>query len=141
VEIGRRVLLALLLAFSATTVRAASDSPSGKGEADPNAPVFVKLPIFQIPVIERDQVTRRVSVAVALELVQGMTQDNVTPKQPLLIDAFLSDLYAIFSQHANFSRVADDRLIRTRLQQIADRILGPGVVRQVLIEQLFEQQL
>ena len=135
------MLLALLLAFSATTVHAASDSPSGKGEAVPNAPIFVKLPIFQIPVIERDQVTRRVSVAVALELVQGMTQDNVTPKQPLLIDAFLSDLYAIFSQHANSSRVADDRLIRTRLQQIADRILGPGVVRQVLIEQLFEQQL
>jgi flagellar protein FliL len=134
-------LLALLLGFSATTARAASDSPSGKGEAVPNGPLFVKLPIFQIPVIERDRVTRRVSVAVALELVQGMTQDNVTPKQPLLVDAFLSDLYAVFSQRANSSRVADGRLIRTRLQQIADRILGPGVVRQVLIEQLFEQQL
>jgi len=120
--------------------RAASDAPGDK-PAGPDGPLFVNLPIFQIPVIQGNQVRLQVSVTVALELFQGVSAESIEPKKPLLIDAFLSDLYTIFAQRADAPRVADYQLIRVRLQQIADRVLGPGVVRRVLIQQLFEQKL
>lgn len=135
----RRALLVLALMLPAARLRAASDKPGAK--AVPNGPIFVQLPIFQVPVIQGNQVRLQVSLTVALELVQGLSADSIEPKKPLLIDAFLRDLYAIFAQRANQSRVADDQLIRVRLQQIADRVLGPGIVRRVLIQQLFEQKL
>ena len=128
------------LALPTVIARAASDAP-GEKPSVPDGPLFVKLPIFQIPVIQHDQVRLQVSVTIALELVQGVGADSIDPKKPLLIDAFLRDLYAIFAQRADAPRVADDKLIRIRLQQIADTVLGPGIVRQVLIEQLFEQKL
>jgi len=142
--IGRRFLLGLAVCVPASAIGVVSGAFAQKGQKQgeaPPGPIFVNLPIFQIPVIEHDRVTRRVSVGIALELVEGVTEDTVTPKKPLLIDAYLSDLYAVFAQRADASRVADDRLVKARLQQIADRILGPGVVRQVLIQQLFEQPL
>jgi hypothetical protein len=136
-RIGRRTLLTLMLGAAA---RRAAAQQKPKEEA-PLGPQFVKLPIFQIPVIEGNEVTRRVSVEVALELVQGMSPDSIKEKQPLLIDAFLRDLYAVFAQRAGNSRVADDNTIRVRLQRIADQVLGAGVVRRVLVLQLFEQPL
>jgi len=132
--------MALALITAARGARAAADAPGDKPAA-PDGPLFVKLPIFQIPVIQGNQVRLRVSVTVALELVQGMSADSIEAKKPLLIDAFLRDLYVIFAQRADAPRVADDKLIRVRLQQIADRVLGPGVVRRVLIQQLFEEKL
>ena len=132
--------MVLALVSLARGARAASDAPGDK-PAGPDGPLFVKLPIFQIPVIQGNQVRLQVSVTVALELVQGVSADSIESKKPLLIDAFLRDLYAIFAQRADATRVADDQLIRVRLQQIADRVLGPGVVRRVLIQQLFEQKL
>src|SRR5579863_9618869 len=132
---SRRAFVIVVLALPAAIARAASDAPGGE-PAVPSGPAFVKLPIFQIPVIQRDQVRLRVSVAIALELVQGVSAESIEPKKPLLIDAFLRDLYVVFAQRADAARVADDKLIRIRLQQIADKVLGPGIVRQVLIQQL-----
>jgi hypothetical protein len=97
------------------------------------APAFVKLPLFNIPVIEGDKVTRQISVGIALELVEGLKPQSIDEKKPALIDAYIRDLYGMFGQRIQQS-------IKQRLAQTADRVLGPGMVRQVLVLELVERQ-
>jgi len=119
----------------------------GEGEGSPApaplvaGPTFVKLPLFNIPVIEGDKVTRQVTVGVALELVEGVKADSIDEKKPAVIDAFFRDLYGMFGQRSQISRVAVEGSIKQRLRQTADRVLGQGMVRQVLVLQLLERPL
>src|SRR5579872_3030900 len=141
------MLVALVLSAASglsTPLYAAGEEESpGKAEPGPAVPgpVFVKLPLFNIPVIEGDKVTRQVTVGVAFELVEGVKAESVDEKKPALIDAFFRDLYSMFGQRSGISRVAVEASIKQRLGQSADRVLGPGIVRQVLILELLERPL
>lgn len=135
------VLVALIL-FGASASGLPASAAGEEGPAPAPAltgPVFVKLPLFSIPVIEGDKVTRQVVVGVALELVEGVKAASIGEKQPAVIDAFFRDLYGMFGQRSQISRVAVERSIKQRLGQTADRVLGPGIVRQVLILDLLER--
>jgi hypothetical protein len=120
---------------------------AGEGEESPApapaiaGPTFVKLPLFNIPVIEGDKVTRQVTVGVALELVEGVKADSIDEKKPAVIDAFFRELYGMFGQRSQIARVAVEVSIKQRLAQSAEQVLGPGVVRQVLVLQLLERPL
>jgi flagellar basal body-associated protein FliL len=126
------------LSFAAGPALAAGQGGSEQAPAV-SGPAFVKLPLFNIPVIEGDKVTRLITVGVALELVEGLKPGSIEEKKPEVIDAFLRDLYAMFAQRSSTSRVAVEGSIKRRLAQTADRVLGPGKVRQVLIMDLLER--
>lgn len=121
------------------TALGAGEPGSEKLAPAPGGPAFVKLPLFSIPVIEGDKVTRQVAVGIVLELGAGQTLADLKPKENVLIDAFLRELYGIFAQRSGADRIADQHTLKERLGRTADRVLGSGVVRQVLIQQLFEQ--
>ena len=135
-SLARRRLLGCLLALVAASPARAQHAP----EPVPGAPVFVRLPLFVIPVIEGEEVTRTVTVGVALELAEGQTAESIEPKRPVLIDAFFKELYGMFGQRSRAGRIAEEGTIKERLGRVADRVLGPGVVKQVLIQQLFERE-
>ncbi len=124
------------------SLAAGEESPE-KGTPAPavSGPVFVKLPLFNIPVIEGDKVTRQVTIGVALELVEGLKANSIDEKKPAVIDAFFRDLYSMFGQRSETSRVAVEGSIKQRLGRTADRVLGAGMVRQVLVLQLLERPL
>lgn len=147
------LLLVLLGAFvvPVASLRAAEEGEEGAAPAKPDpharpaiqpapgAPAYVTVPLFIIPVIEGGQVTRQVSVGIGMELVKGKTLQDIKPKEAVLIDAFFRELYGLFGQRAAAERIAEPPIIKARLQRVADRILGAGVVKQVLILQLFER--
>jgi len=129
------------LSLSAGAVLAAGEgNPEGAPAPAASGPAFVKLPLFNIPVIEGDKVTRQITVGVTLELADGLKADSIAEKKPEVIDAFLRDLYAMFAQRSSTTRVAVQSSIKRRLTQTAERVLGPGKVRQVLVVELLEQQ-
>jgi flagellar basal body-associated protein FliL len=126
--------------LSVSTAQALAAGQGSSNEAPAvSGPTFVKLPLFNIPVIEGDKVTRLITVGVALELVEGLKPDSIEERKPEVIDGFLRDLYAMFAQRSGTSRIAVEGSIKRRLAQTADRVLGPGKVRQVLIIDLLER--
>lgn len=134
------VFAAGCLSFSAAPALAAGEGSSEEAPAPAvSGPTFVKLPLFNIPVIEGDKVTRQITVGVALELAEGLQASSIDEKKPEVIDAFLRDLYAMFAQRSGTSRIAIQASIKQRLTQTAERVLGPGLVRQVLVVQLLER--
>lgn len=132
-------LLVLLLVSVQSGVAAAAEKPPEPGEGEGQGPAFIKLPPIVLPVFDGNRVTRRAGIVLALELEPGKTAVELEPNRRQLYDAFISDLYAFFDQHSGSDRVIDTTLIKQRLQETSDRILGPGFVHQVLIQQAFER--
>ncbi len=107
-------------------------------DRSPVSPLYVTFPAIFVPIIEGDRVTRQIGVTLDLELYKSEDRDEVEAKRALLNDAFLRDLYAFFQQRAE-TRDIDESYLKTRLLATANAVVGPHLLRQVLIEQLFEQ--
>jgi hypothetical protein len=105
------------------------------------APSYVRFsPIF-IPIIQGDQVTRQIGVTLMLELVKGQEKQPIEEKRLQLNDAFVRDLYAFFQQRAGMtSSDIDEMYLKDRLLKVADNVIGEKAVREVLIQQFFEQR-
>ncbi len=114
--------------------------PPAAPKSLPGAPVFLHLAPINVPVIRGNNVTEQVGISLSLELMEGKSVDDIDESERRkLQDAFISDVYGIFQRSHGMARPIDASLIKARLQQTADRILGSGVVKDVLIERLFEQ--
>ena len=105
------------------------------------APSYVRFaPIF-IPIIQGDRVTRQVGVTLMLELVKGQEKSPIEEKKRQLNDAFMRDLYAFFQQRAGMTGAdIDEAYLKDRLLKVADNVIGAKAVREVLIQQFFEQK-
>ncbi|HVA12369.1 MAG TPA: hypothetical protein VNF99_03890 [Stellaceae bacterium] len=101
------------------------------------APSYIRFPPIFVPIIEDDQVTRQVGVTLMLQLVKGQKKQGVEAKRLQLDDAFVSDLYAFFQLHASLHSDLDQAYLKDRLLRVADAVVGPNIVQEVLIEQLF----
>jgi flagellar basal body-associated protein FliL len=134
----RAALLALLSLLLVGTARAADRS--AVVIPVPGEPFFVQLaPIF-VPVIGKDQVSRQVSVAVAVEIADGSEVPKVEEKRPALSDAFLSDIYAFVQQRGGIGTPQGASALKDRLRSTAARVLDPVAVKEVELEEFFEQR-
>jgi flagellar basal body-associated protein FliL len=103
-------------------------------------PFFVQLaPIF-VPVIDKNSVSRQVSIAVAVEISDGAQMPDVERKRPALDDAFLRDIYVFVQQRGGIGTPASEEALKERLRQTAARVLQPVSVKEVEIEEFFEQK-
>lgn len=143
---GRRLVVAvaamLVLASGAFAAEHGEKKPAKgeNGEAAIEGPAFIKMAPIVLPIFNKDnKVTRQAGLVLALELEPGKTAGDLEPNERKLRDAFITDLYALFEQNAGADHVMDVALIKQRLQDTSDRVLGPGFVHAVLIQQAFER--
>jgi flagellar FliL protein len=144
---GRRwrpILAAVLILLLCSAAGGATAAEGGKkaekgGEGAVEGPTYVRLPPIVLPVFEGNKITRRAGIVLALELEPGKTEVELEPKRRQLYDAYISDLYALYDQESGTGRVIDAVRIKQRLQSTSDRILGPGFVHEVLIQQAYER--
>lgn len=132
--------LVVILAGLLFAVPAFAADRSAVPELVDGAPTYIHFdPIF-IPVIVGDQVRRQVGLTLMLELVKGKEKDSVEDKQRQLNSAFVEDLYSYFQQRVGLPGGIDQGYLKGRLLKVADGVVGPHIVQQVLIEQLFVEQ-
>lgn len=149
-SIRRQVLLGLLAAALAPAWAEAAEHRSegegggkakGKGkEPAEGEPIFIDVSPIVLPVIEGNSVTRQVGVLLTMELADQPAIAVVTDKRRELRDAFITELYRLYGWRSTADRVVKETLVKQRLQIAADRVLGPGVVRAILIRQIVEQE-
>lgn len=138
-NISKRVLVrcALVLLLAGSSARAADRS--AVVIPVPGEPFFVQLaPIF-VPVIERDKISRQVSIAVAVEIADGGDATKVEDRRRALGDAFLSDIYAFVQQRGGIGTTQAAGALKERLRTTASRVLDPVEVKEVLIEEFFQK--
>jgi hypothetical protein len=129
--------------FAALTV--ASPAFAANREAVPEmiegAPSYVRFPPIFIPIIQGEQVTRQIGVTLMLELKEGEEKQPVEEKRLRLTDAFMRDLYVFFQQRSGMkSNDIDEMYLKDRLLKVADNVIGDQMIREVLIQQFFEQK-
>jgi len=106
----------------------------------PGQPYFVQLAPMFVPVIGSKDISRQVSIAVAVEIADGAKAKDVEDKRPELDDAFLRDIYLYVQQRGGIGDTGGEAALKDLLRTTASRVLDPIDVKEVEIEEFFEQR-
>jgi len=137
--LGRSPLAGLALLTLTALPAGAVDREKGARDLIPGAPAFFDIRPITLPVIEGNRVTRQVGILLTVELAKGHAKQEASQKVDELTDGFITELYRIYGWRAGANRVVNEQLVKDRLLASAQRVLGHGAVRAVLIRQLVEQ--
>ena len=107
-----------------------SEKPTALFDLDP----------ITVPLIEDHQVKRFLIVHVALEVTKGDGENVVKLRVPYLRDAYIRYLLALASLDIN-PGIKDLEFLRGRLLEVSQRAVGPGIVKNVLFQHVFERPL
>lgn len=112
----------------------------GNAPAEPAAPVKVQPPSFVdfglliVPVVQDREVKKQAEMILRLE-VPHEKKEVVAQHLPRLQNAYLQELMSFLPIHLRDSDKLDQAVVRRRLTALSERVLGPGMVKDVLIEQ------
>jgi hypothetical protein len=98
---------------------------------------FFRLPVFNLPVIREGRVAQQVSVNVTIETSDIRARNKIIENRIKIQNAFLRDLHGVVSLSNGTDRALLVPTVKARLQRVADAILGPGVVKQILVENVY----
>ena len=120
------------------------EQPEGEGAeiAEEEATALIsmirvlRLDPIVLPVLREGQVTHHVSAVVAIELTAALAEKELRDLSEPLRDALLSELYGIYSVRYVQERGYDIPLVRQRLRQAAERVLGEGAVKLVWLQDI-----
>ena len=114
----------------------------GSGEESAAPPVFVDFDPIVLPVIGPAGVEQIISIIVALEVRDQAAADRVRSLQPRLNDAFLRSLYGtLYTEDIMPHGVIDLTVIKRRLVEECNRVIGPGYVRDALVQMVGQRVL
>lgn len=113
-----------------------------KIEPPPKPPTaFVRLPPLVVPVIGATRVEQFVTVVVTMEVVlekQPMVQAN----QARMSDGFLTALYgAVADKSVLNGPLVNIPAVKAKLLEAANKVMGPGVVLDVLVQAVTQRNL
>ena len=138
--ISRLVVLAVALVLAVSAAPASTqEGDKAPGTDASGAGPYVRFAQITVPIIEGNKVTKQMGVTLTLQLFDGKSRQKIDEKRPLLTDAFVKFLYGYFQQHAGLKTPLNEAVLKDRLRQTAAGIVGPDVVKEVLIQQLFER--
>ncbi|CAA7617824.1 flagellar basal body-associated protein FliL [Magnetospirillum sp. UT-4] len=113
------------------------NAPAAPGQTvaeSPKAPAYVEFGLLIVPVVQDREVRKQAEMILRLEVPHNK-QDVVAQNLPRLQNAYLQDMMSFLPRHLRGTDQLDHDVIRRRLTQLSERVLGPGLVRDVLIEQ------
>ncbi|HEY0836766.1 MAG TPA: hypothetical protein VGE72_22845 [Azospirillum sp.] len=115
--------------------------PPPPKEVPPPPTAYVRMTPIAIPAIGRDRVEQFVTVVVTIEVVadqQARSAQNI----PRLTDAFITTLYAAVDDKSVLSgALVNIPVVKEKLIAAATKVLGEGVVRDVLVQVVTQRKL
>ncbi|MEQ8443494.1 MAG: hypothetical protein RIM33_12295 [Alphaproteobacteria bacterium] len=99
---------------------------------------FIEMDSLRIPVIRGGAVVNYVAITVSLETIGPENEEFAISLLPRLRNAFLTDLNGYFATVPVEDRIMV-RSVKRRLMVLSERVLGPGVITDVLIQNAFKQ--
>jgi flagellar basal body-associated protein FliL len=104
----------------------------------PVKPTYVDLEAISIPVFIPDQKPRQVFMTLRLETSdEGFKR--VKAMEPKIRDVLITDLHNVLPDHLKNRKTTDLTLLKPRMIADVAKALGPGVVTDVLVIEIFER--
>lgn len=98
---------------------------------------YVEMDPIILPIIGRDGISQTVSMVVSIQVADDLKAEEVRQHLPRLADAYLSDMYGTLSQQAAMDAgVIKVSMLKSRLAAITHKVMGEGVVQDVLLQVL-----
>lgn len=135
----RILVLALLLAV-AGGLAAPPAAASGGSDAE-GAPLdrYMTLEPLIVGVIRDGRVVHQVSITIVLHVESREAEERVTALLPRLEAAFQRDMHTMVSApYPGRAFVFDAARAKAQLNRRAQQIVGPGVVRELLLTRIFD---
>jgi flagellar FliL protein len=128
----------MFLAKPADAEHAEAKEPAKKAHTGP--PSYATIGPMIVPVMGQTKATQNIIITVSLEVDDDTVRDEVRAKSPRLIDAYVQALYGSLDK----GQVIDGQIlnipaIKDELKQVTDKVVGPDVVRDVLIQSVSQR--
>ena len=139
----RLLLLAALFFLFGGGFTPSSWSASGPAPATAQgeAPIFIPIDRITVAVFRDGEVAQHLIFILKLEVADRAASGLVIEKMPRLTDAFMRDLHALASAPNAATDGLDMALAKRRLMNTSIRVLGPDIVRNVLIDRSIVRKL
>lgn len=118
---------------------AGENAATAPGLADKNGLAHFQLQPFNVPVIRDGRVARILTITVSVETRGDENKNKVMAQRYQLYDAFLRDIHGVAAFDRADGRHFDPVVLKTRLRAISDRILGVGIVEDILVMGVFDR--
>jgi len=111
------------------------EAPPPKPDPMTETPMFVNIGPLTVPVLGAEKAEQFVTILLALEVADQPTADQVRNLGPRLTDAFLTTLYGSLASGSMFrGGVLDVAQVKSRLVPVTSKVVGQGIVRDVLVQ-------
>ncbi len=101
----------------------------------------IKLDPIVLPVIREGQVTLHVTVVVVIELVKAVPLEQLRVFSHPLRDTMLSELHGMYASRYVQERGYNLPIVKERLSKAAERVLGAGSVKVIMLEDINKRAL
>ena len=99
-------------------------------------PRFIDMDQLTIPIFQGEKVVANVQIQLKLEALGEDNESKLLRLLPRLSDAFWRDLYGFIPRLLRKERQIDATVIKERLRLIGDKVVGKGVINNVLVQSL-----
>ena len=110
-------------------------------EPSREVPLFVDFDPLVLPVMRDGRVTQHLTFTIVLEVHRDYERLDIYKHMPRLKDAYLTQLHALYSHRAVQDREDVEPLLNKRLMAVSERVLGPDVVKRILVNILEKHDL
>ena len=105
-------------------------------EPSREVPLFVDFDPLVVPVIRDGQVTKLLTFTIVIEVAKKYERYDIYKHMARLRDAYLAELYALYSHRSVQDREDVVPLLNKRLLVVSKRVLGEAVVKRVMVDVL-----
>ncbi len=96
----------------------------------------IKLDPIILPVIREGQVTLHVTVVVVIAMKEAVPLEQLRVFSHPLRDSMISELHGMYASRYVQERGYDLPIVKERLSQAAERVLGAGSVKGIMLEDI-----
>ena len=92
-----------------------------------------------IPIFRGNRVAATIQIQIKLETDNKDKAEEIREKMPIITDAFVRDLHSFMPRLLKAKERIDVLIIKQRLQMISDKVVGKGMISNVLVQSLIDQ--
>lgn len=117
----------------------AADEHGAKGDGhdeEAKPPTYVKLDPLVVPIMDADGVSQVISMMISFEVKDEEQAKKVEGLKPRIKDAFITNMYGMLNQKAALDNGGTVKIsyVKKRLTDITQKVMGEGVVDNVLLQ-------
>ena len=122
---------------------AKKEAKGGHGEAAAEkGPLYVKLAPLVVPIMDSEGVSQVISMVIAIEVPDEDSSKKVEALTPRIRDAYIQDLYGLLNERAALENgVVKIGYVKQRLSAATEKVLGPGIAKDVLLQMVQQSQI